>query len=271
MRIGLVCVNYNNSLITEKLINSIDESCNLTNVEIHIVIIDNSNNLEIDTNKYNVNITIIQSENIGYFPALNLGLRFIKRKSKLNFIIIGNNDLVFNQSFFLVLLHNQEYLNRFLVISPRITKENGQEQNPHVINDMSNLRLIYLKFIYSNRFFYKYVRLIIQLLIPQKHLRKDELNYKKSQYISQGHGSCYILTNKYFEKYNLPEYTNLYGEEFFLSYQLSQIGTSVYFFHELSVYHDEHSSTNKMLSKKLFKLKKEAFVKEIKLRKVCKK
>lgn len=267
MNVGFVCVNYNNSIVTENLLDSITDSINSDNINIEVIIVDNSNNLILDLNKYPINIIIIKNENVGYFPGLNVGLNFLKNHSKLDFIIIGNNDLIFNKLFWDNLYSSKDSLSKYFVISPRIMKENGEEQNPHVINEISKYRLIYLKIIYSNRYFYKYGRLLIQHIVPYKYRRKDELNYTVSQFIVQGHGSCYILTQNYFEKYDLPEYTNLYGEEYFLSYQLKQINASVYYFHELSVYHNEHSSTSKLLNKKLFKLKKEAFLKELYLRK----
>jgi GT2 family glycosyltransferase len=267
MKVGFICVNYNNTLVTKKLIDSIVDSFNFENNDLEIVIIDNSNNIILDTNSYPFKINIVNCDNIGYFPGLNVGLIFLKKQLDFDFIIIGNNDLIFNNLFWENLDLNKESLKNHFVIAPRILKENGEEQNPHVINDLSKLRLKYLKLIYTNRYFYKYIRLIIQYIIPNKYRRKDELNFNVSQYILQGHGSCYILTQKYFEKHNLPEYTILYGEEYFLSYQLKQLGTSVYFFHEISVYHNEHSSTNKLISKELFKIKKNAFVKEMSLRK----
>lgn len=76
MKVGFICVNYNNTLVTKKLIDSIDDSFNFEKNNLEIVIIDNSNNLILDTNSYPFKINIIKCDNIGYFPGLNVGLIF---------------------------------------------------------------------------------------------------------------------------------------------------------------------------------------------------
>jgi GT2 family glycosyltransferase len=273
MKIGIVCVNYNNSNVTQKLIQSIEGTYDTEALEIHVVIVDNSSNISIDIAEYSITIKIIPCSNIGYFPGLNIGLEYLKNQSGFiyDFIIIGNNDLFFSSKFWDILLLNKSFLKEHYVISPRITKPNGEEQNPHVIKDLSNKRLQYLNLVYSNRYFFKYFRLFVKLFIPNNLRRKDEISYKVNQFIAQGHGSCYILSKKYINKFNLPEETKLYGEEFFLYHQLNISGLAIYYFHELAVLHDEHSSTNNVLSLNLFRMKKEAFKKELLIRKKSKK
>lgn len=78
MNVGFVCVNYNNSIVTENLLDSITDSINSDNINIEVIIVDNSNNLILDLNKYPINIIIIKNENVGYFPGLNVGLNFLK-------------------------------------------------------------------------------------------------------------------------------------------------------------------------------------------------
>lgn len=268
MKIGVVCVNYNNPGVTLKLIESIEGTYNSKVLNIQIVIVDNSSNLELDTDDYETNIKIIKSSNIGYFPGLNVGLEFLYNESETHdFAIVGNNDLLFSTKFWEVLELNKSFLEKYYIVSPRIRKPNGDEQNPHVIEDLSNRRIQYLKLVYHNKFFFKYIRLFVKLFVPNNFRRKDELNFKVNQFIDQGHGSCYILTNKYLKQFKLPEETELYGEEFFLSKQLKNHNISIFYFHELSVIHNEHSSTNNVLSDKLFQMKKNAFKKELLIRK----
>ena len=193
MKIGIVCVNYNNSNVTQKLIQSIEGTYDTEALEIHVVIVDNSSNISIDIAEYSITIKIIPCSNIGYFPGLNIGLEYLKNQSGFiyDFIIIGNNDLLFSSKFWDTLLLNKSFLKEHYVISPRITKPNGDEQNPHVIEDLSNRRIQYLKLVYHNKFFFKYIRLFVKLFVPNNFRRKDELNFKVNQFIDQGHGSCY--------------------------------------------------------------------------------
>ena len=145
--IGFVFTNYNNSLLTIQAIDSIKKSAK--NIEYYSVIVDNfsrkkETELLKDVNKIDTNTHIIfNCSNVGYFKGLNLGIAFLKdRYINLDYIVAGNNDLVFKDDFFIQLEKNANLLNEYPVISPDLITLDGVHQNPHVIKGFSRLREI---------------------------------------------------------------------------------------------------------------------------------
>ena len=106
MSILLITVNYKDSKPTEDLINSV-LNCK-KNENIKIVIIDNESSnisyssLELIRKKTNLDIEIIRSSvNNYYWGGINLGLsKFFNNEQDYKWIIVCNNDIEFNNSFF---------------------------------------------------------------------------------------------------------------------------------------------------------------------------
>ena len=265
MKILFVPIHFNDQETTENYINNVFSLKGYDPKTVHITIIDNSKNFKKKTFE---NIETIEAENPGYFPGLNIALK----KENINqykFIIIGNNDLLFDNDF-LSKLEEVDCDN--VVISPKIKSIDGQYQNPHVINDLSKLRLLYLRIIYSSYCLFKYVPIFVKYFIPNSIRRKDELQYSHPMWISQGHGSCYVLTTKYLKLFeSLPELTFLYGEEFFLQHQLKEKDLRIFYEPRLSLTHLEHSTTSKMKKKSVYINQKKAFRLESEIRKLNKK
>ena len=109
---------------------------------------------------------------------------------------------------------------------------------------------------------------IVRLILPLSIRKKDEEQFLDPRPISQGHGSCYILTQKYLEIFNsLPERTFINGEEFFLSHQLNEKGVKVFYEPKLGLTHLEHTTTGVLKRKAMYLHQKNAFKIETELRK----
>ncbi len=259
--VAIVTVNYNSSLDTEKMIQSLLNGNSLPSL---LVIVDNSSNaseleiLELVIEKYKslLNIVLIKSQdNLGYFGGLNLGLSNINHNDYSG-VIVCNNDLIF-PSDFIININNKKVDDNVYAICPSVKTIDGIYQNPSMKNRPSIFRVIFYDLYYSNY----YIGLIILKLWRALGLGADSRVKKdnKEQEIFIGIGAIYFLTKNYF-KYNesLPNDTFLYGEEAFLSKQIKGTGGIQLYAPELEVIHSESISTSKLLGKQKYKFNKNA-------------
>lgn len=257
MNLGFIFTNYNNSDVTIEAIKSILSIRNTINLK--IIIVDNNSSINEKNkliNEYGNNFSvhlIFNKENLGYFNGLNCGIELVKEiKFLFDFLIIGNNDLIFSSDFVNKLEKVKDLISDFPVISPNIITKDGQHQNPHVISKISWLREIVYD-IYHYNFFFSRIIIKISSITKLFTDRKDEDNYKIPQFIYQGYGACYILTPlflKVFDKLWSP--TFLLGEEFFLSKQLSEKEYKIYYEPSLELLHNCHVSTSKVPSRDMW-------------------
>lgn len=255
-----IAVNFNNSKLTFSYIESVNlldkKNCN-------VVIIDNNSDrkdvdqLEIFCKKHQ-NVTLIKSKaNIGYFPALNLGLNHITRNAN-EYVIIGNNDLYFESDFVLKLdsLYIDE--NTF-IIAPNILKLGNIHQNPHIVKKFSRIKRIYRKIYHSNYF----ISICMQYVYSKlKYLNggSDRKEHDKIQTILMGYGACYILTPNFFKHYSqLDAPVFLMGEEGILANQVLKAGGVTVYHPSLVVNHLDHSSIGKLPNKSIFKYAQESY------------
>lgn len=263
-RIGFIAVHYKSVNETINYLSSIS-SLKSDDWNIFVVIVDNSSDFRYNRTFSSINVEVIRFGNIGYFAGLNKGLQSLENAA-LDYVVVGNNDVEFGRNFLLNLLSVKH---GFYVLAPRITNLDGDEQNPHVIGDLSWLRFMYLRLVYSSYFTWACLPRILHILLPKRILRRDEQEYANAQFIGQGHGSCFVLTSSYLKEFKLlPELSFMYGEEFFLSYQLRKKDLRIFYEPSLRVFHKEHSSISKGTRRTLYKMQLEGFKKEMELRKI---
>lgn len=255
--VGFVFTNFNNTSLTIQAVNSIRE--NSKNFDCYIVVIDNySRDNEVSLLKeidgvYN-NVQVVYSkDNVGYFKGLNIGINLLKRKNiDFDYMVIGNNDLVFAENFFIQLEKNSELLDCYPVISPNIITLDGVHQNPHVIGDISRFRELIWDIYFSNY----WLSVLINVVAAKGRRffeRKDYVLSNSPMLISQGYGACYILTKKFFVLFDdLWSPNFLMGEEFFLSKQLESEGFQFFYCPDITVQHHDHATVSQIPSKKLW-------------------
>jgi GT2 family glycosyltransferase len=258
MNIVFIATNYNNSDHTKKMCESINAFAN----KVPIIIVDNNSNQNdvsklVEIEKLYSNLKVVyNSENIGYFSGLNIGIEYAKKNFNSDILVVGNNDLVFNPNFLDSLIHKSYLFDSYAIISPNIITLDNIPQNPHVIHKISRVRHLILDLYYSNFYISK---LIDNILYQTKNLfrRKDFLEFNKGQVIYQGYGACYIIGPKFFTFYNkLFSPTFLMGEEFFLAYQLKLSNLELYYEPSIKVYHQDHASVSLINSYKFWKISK---------------
>jgi GT2 family glycosyltransferase len=261
--ITFILVNYNNS---DKSIQCIKSIIKTLKNNFQIFIVDNSSKIEEKNKLLNWRIaneidfvTIWLTENIGYFPAISYVYKNYHEDMKnSDFLIIGNNDIVFNENFFLNLTQSK-YNNDVFVISPSIINNNGLKQNPHILLRYTYLQHIFLE-IYHLSYFFALIINSISKILKFRGSQKNKKGSDKSQYISIGYGAVFILNQNYINYINqIPDYLFLMNEECALSKIVFDNNGRIFYDKELVVYHDEHSSINLVPNKTLYKISKESY------------
>ena len=260
--LGFVFTNYNNTNDTLNVIKSINE-IELLNKPI-IVVVDNNSKyehvqaLQCLKNEYKNLYIIFNKENLGYFGGLNIGINFLNNNFKIKHLVIGNNDLIFPRNFYKSIIAKEDVFLKFPVISPNIITEDGLHQNPHVILKISKSRSFFHDLYFTN---YNIAKIISKIAHISRFItdRSDESEYRKSQPIYQGHGSCYILTPVFFKYFNqLLAPTFLMCEEYFLSYQLNEVNQNIFYESEIIVIHKCHASINNIPRREIWEISKKS-------------
>lgn len=264
MKIVFIATNYNNSHYTVKMVDSIFKNINH---ELCVVIIDNASNEEdvknleaISTKDPRVNIVKLAA-NVGYFGGLNEGLKYARSKNpKFEWVVVGNNDLEFPNDFCDKIDKLSGKLNEYPVISPDVVTLDGLHQNPHVINGISITRRLIYKMYFTNYYSGLALYAIASWLGPV--VRRSDMNHwKTAQNIEQGHGSCYVLSPKFFQFYNsLWCPTFMMSEEYFLSIQLKKNLQKIFYTPEISVLHHMHGALNAIPRRRRWEMEKNAYL-----------
>ena len=262
MKIAYVCTNYNNSSFTIEAVESLMRNAGH---DIEVFVVDNASEpeevikLRPLAQKYRAVHVIEHSDNSGYFRGLNLGLHALRhRRPDIDWVIAGNNDLEFPADFCDEVERHQAEFQQHSVISPDVVTLDGEHQNPHVISDISTIREIFYDLYYSNY----YLGLLIYKaakMIPRATRRGDEDQWQTARPIYQCHGSCYLLTPKFFAQFEAfwaP--TFMMSEEVFLSLQLKKVGEQVFYSPAISVTHHWHGSLQDVPNRRRWNMARDA-------------
>lgn len=197
---------------------------------------------------------LILDENEGYFSAINAGLSFVEI-SNYDYVIVGNNDLIFSSNFFDVLI-GRKYTDDVYCVCPDVCTVDGFHQNPHVTNRFSFFRLIKMDIYYSNFIVAKLLSYLKNLFFPRKVAAKNNVQCV----IHMGIGAIYILTRNFFLKNNslyFPYF--LYGEEAFLSNQIHTTNGVLLYDPDLIVTHLESATLSSLPNKRKYLLSKVSY------------
>jgi GT2 family glycosyltransferase len=262
MNLVYVCTNYNNSHFTIAAIRSLVKNVGHS---LRTYVVDNASRpaeleLLLEFKRANPFVHIIANkENVGYFTGLNLGIAAARKDDpQANWMVVGNNDLEFPADFCDRVERQQADYCEYSVISPDVVTLDGKHQNPHVISRISLTREIIYDLYYSN---YWLGRLIYRMtkIIPRLSQRGDEDHWQTARPIHQGHGSCYLLTPKFFSQFDsLWAPTFMMAEEVFLSLQLKKVGEQVFYSPEICVTHHWHGSLQDLPSRSRWNMARDA-------------
>lgn len=255
-KICIIAVNHKNFKITIDMYRSVK----ITNFDFDFIAVDNSLDVNekfalLEFSKTAENFkALILGENEGYFSAINAGLSFVENSS-YDFVIVGNNDLIFDCSFFDVLV-SKGYHDDVYCVCPDVCTIDGFHQNPHVTNRFSFFRLLKMDIYYSNFIVAKFLSYFNNLFFPRKANVKNNMQ----GVIHMGIGAVYVLTRSFFLKNNLLYFPYfLYGEEAFLSNQIHTTNGILLYDPDLIVTHLESATLSSLPNKRKYILSKESY------------
>lgn len=262
MNYAYVCTNYNNAHFTRDAVRTINAG---SNPPIRIVVVDNGSRpedvtqlKEIAADHANVDL-VLNAENVGYFRGLNAGIDWMRAiDSRVDVMVVGNNDLEFPIDFGARLEEVVADSADRPVVSPYIETLDGMPQNPHVVSGISRLRELVYDLYYAN---YRLAALIRAVARRTKAVsdRQDEAGHAAAQHIYQGHGSCYVLTPRFFAEFGrLWAPTFMMGEEFFLSHQLCERGFMTFYDPRLRIRHRCNGAIENVPARQMWELARDA-------------
>lgn len=263
MHIAYVCTNYNNSAFTVAAVTSLMKCSG--DHDLRVIVVDNASRAEEVEILHRLSVAhpivhvIASAGNVGYFAGLNLGIEASRKLyPDIGWVVAGNNDLEFPEDFCDCVQRAQSGLREHSVISPDIVTLDGEHQNPHVISDISPVREIFYDLYYSNYYLGQAIYKLAKMF-PKATRRGDEDQWQTARPIYQGHGACYLLTPKFFDKYGtLWAPTFMMAEELFLSLQLKRGGEQVYYSPAIRVTHHWHGSLQSVPSRRRWNMARDA-------------
>jgi GT2 family glycosyltransferase len=261
-----ILVNYNNSQYSINCIESILK--NRGDNSLKIFIVDNNSSIEEksklsswnDSEKYKEFVQLIFLEkNIGYFPAINTAyIDILDCLNEKDMVVIGNNDLEFDE-LFIDVLQKKKYPEDVFVISPDIINNDNNHQNPAIRKKYSKLQILYLE-LYHLHYFIAVLINLFSSVIKFRGSQKSKKGCQESGYVSIGYGACYVLTHRYFQNIKeIPHYLFLMNEENALSNIVFKHNGRIFYDTDLVVFHKEHSSVSKLQSKNKYKIGQESY------------
>ena len=259
MKIGFICTNYNNSSYTRAAVASL-HAADAGN-DVRIVVVDNKSNdddvarLKDVAREFPKTEVVLNPANVGYFPGLNIGIeRLRERFPEVDYVVIGNNDLVFPETFVETMQCQRHVLDKWAVIAPDLVTAAGVHQIPHVLYPISRARQL----VWELHFLSYRVAVIIASaarITERFTARKERVPgsdlYKTACPIEWGFGACYILGPTFFSSFRrLWAPTFLMGEEFFLAEQVKSIDQRVFYDPQFVVFHHDHATTDRLPSRR---------------------
>jgi GT2 family glycosyltransferase len=185
---------------------------------------------------------ILNNENGGFSKGNNVGYLYAKKELKSDYIIVLNNDVIFEDYDFLSKMKESLIGNYSSVIAPSIINSKGYSQNPLRIKELS----LYSIFIGGLSNLLQYFFTFIGVAFFQKFKTSIRLDSTIEGIVP--HGAIIIYTPKYvsFEDFAFYPITFLYAEEDIMSVYYRIKNYKVIYNPLLQIRHEEDYTINKI-------------------------
>lgn len=269
-RYNFICVNYNGSNFTKTLLESLEKIKVPDGESVRFVVVDNSSSEQDKSELLKLSSTVIEvklienSSNIGYFPALNVGIKFSKTSNE-DVIIVGNNDLTYDE-FFILKLKASCFPDDVLVLCPDVKTLDGVHQNPLSMQRIGKFDL-FLEHLYYSNYYVSRLMINVKKMFMSAFFRtvksRNHLNVSETTEpvpIVRGIGACYVLTDSFFKCYDaLDDRVFMWGEEALLANQVRKANGLILFVPALKVEHYESGSVKKLLTRQKYEMVRKSF------------
>lgn len=212
LRTGLIILNYNDYENTIALINLTRQMKIISK----IIIVDNcsSDDSYIKLNKYkNEKIEILKTDNnLGYAYGNNFGVKYALEKYDIEYIIIANPDVHFEENVIKNMLQQLEKNDKAAQIAPIMTSPNGRKENTawKLPTYFDNLQSIFIP---------------IRKLRSKNYLKDIDSKEQKIKIVDVLSGDFFMIKSRIFQDVGFfDESTFLYGEEDILAFKIRNFG-----------------------------------------------
>lgn len=247
-KIAFSILHYNSFEITTKSISSILNLSIPSDYIVDIVVVDNlsPNKSGMQLQKMFADISnihvILNNENGGFSKGNNIGYLYAKKVLKSDYIIVLNNDVLFEDVDFLNKMKESLIGDYSSVIAPSIINSRGNSQNPLRIKELS----LYSIFIGGLSNLMQYFLTFIGVAFVRKFKLSSNSNSCVEGIVP--HGAIIIYTPNYvkFEDFAFFPITFLYAEEDIMSVYYRKKKHKVVYNPILQVRHEEDYTINKV-------------------------
>lgn len=204
------------------------------------------------------------AENRGYFGAANWALQqYLAQAQKPNWVIVCNNDIVFDDRQFLARLSQLDPASVQVIAPAIIAMPAGIDCNPFMRRRPSRFKLLRCQFWQSNY----YLMWFKQWLSPYVRTARHRIYFWRRPSLAAGrtdvyapHGAFLIFSRSYFEAGGyIDDGFFLYAEEFSVAEICRQLQLRVVHDPDLRVWHDAHQATGRMCNRTTFEYGRQGF------------
>lgn len=283
MRTLVIGVNYDSDAMTLRFVRGLaklrhDQDCT-------IIVVDNSKNANTelaqaiqDSSPSAMYLKPLQ--NLGYLRGASYGLNeFVKSDGTMpDWVIVANVDIEFKNEGFLARLAEANYGEEVGVVSPAIWSNNLlRAPNRGLVSKPNKHRMRVLKLACRNHYTFRaYYALAgiknavtyawryrlrasaggrsassrqVQTVAPETQNAHQQ---RQPKAIYAPHGSCIILSRSFFTRGGSLDYPMfLFGEEMYIAETARSLGLQVVYDPMLEVWHDDHTSTGLMPTRRM--------------------
>lgn len=227
-----------------------------------IVIVDNgsTNKTGIFLKKYYLNneniFVLINSKNLGFAKGNNIGFKFLKENFALDFIVVANNDILFDQNDLPQILYKKYNETGFGILGPDILAlSTGKHQNPLRYREYTYKQLLHIKSHLKRDLFIYPIYFLFNIFKKQQSAGTNEINDELMNVVL--HGAVYVFSRDYINVREncFCERTFLYFEEDILFEECKEQSFCILYTPEIKVFHLEDISTNIAIKGKYKQLK----------------
>lgn len=177
-------------------------------------------------------------DNPGYLPALNRALPHVDTARP---VVLSNCDLVADPGLVAELLAQVDAFPDAGALAPAVIGSLGLDQNPNLLRPPSARWLRALAAVHR-------VPQVADLLLLRKegHSSRTVSGAAAGDAIFAGHGSCVVLTPRFFAEGGSCDYPfALFGEELWFGRECSRLGLTVRYVPSAVLRHTEHAATGR--------------------------
>lgn len=261
MTVLIITVNYKGADATETFLRSVAalDAASLA----HILVVENgSQDGSAERLRHVVqqfrNVELLESSNNrGYFGGANWALQQdVARGQSPKWVIVCNNDIVFNDRQFLVKLLKRSAETEPVIAPAIIDRNTGIDSNPFLRRRPSCFRLWRCRFWLSNYYlmwFKQWLSPHVRALKSRLSLRVSTIKADRSEFVYAPHGSFLIFSRAYFEAGGyIDDGFFLYAEELSVAEICRRLSIPVMHDPKLRVLHDAHRVTGRMCNRFTF-------------------